>query len=69
MNLLSDVPFVTFRINTLEILSRVVKINEILHIIPISNFTVNRLPYTPIIGYTWLSIYKEKCKTNRPLSK
>ena len=49
MNLLSDVPFVTFRINTLEILSRVVKINEILHIIPISNFTVNRLPYTPII--------------------
>ena len=49
MNLLSDVPFVTFRINTPEILSRVVKINEILHIIPINNFTVNRLPYTPII--------------------
>ena len=49
MNLLSDVPFVTFRINTPEILSRVVKINEILHIIPISIFTVNRLPYTPII--------------------
>ena len=49
MNLLSDVPFVTFRINTPEILSIVVKINEILHIIPISNFTVNRLPYTPII--------------------
>ena len=49
MNLLSDVPFVTFRINTPEILSRVVKINEILHISPISIFTVNRLPYTPII--------------------
>ena len=62
MYLLSDVTFVTFMINAPEILSRVVKINEIPHTIPISNFTVHRLPYSSIIGYTCISIYKKSAK-------